>query len=146
MPRTPAPLLYAQLLVASLRPADPSPTSRAPARDVETELSVSETPTSFMGVSFEEMRELADRLPQEHHQYDSKTPIDPKLIEESMSLGHRDANPGSEEGYTYDKLESFEKRMADRRAGTGVRFVSRLRLPPRVYGEELTAEELGLKR
>lgn len=146
MPRTPAPLLYAQLLVASLRPADPSPTSRAPARDVETELSVSETPTSFMGVSFEEMRELADRLPQEHHQYDSKTPIDPKLIEESMSLGHRDASPGTEEGYTYDKLESFEKRMADRRAGAGVRFVSRLRLPPRVYGEEFTAEELGLKR
>ncbi len=146
MPRTPSPILYAQLLVASLRPADPTPASRASTRDVETELPVSEAPTSFMGVSFEEMRELADRLPQEHHQYDSKTPIDPKLIEESMSLGHRDANPGSAEGYTYDKLESFEKRMADRRAGTGVRFVSRLRLPPREYGEELSAEELGLKR
>lgn len=146
MPRTPRPLLYAQLLAASLRPADPRSPSQVPSRETPMEAANGTALTSFMGVSLDEMRELADRLPQEHHQYDSKTPIDPKLIEESMSLGHRDANPGSEEGYTYDKLESFEKRMADRRAGVGTRFVSRLRLPPREYGEELTAEELGLKR
>lgn len=142
MPRTPAPILYAQLLVASLRPADPSPASRAPTREDAIESRDGGVLTSFLGVSLDEMRELADRLPQVHHQYDSKTSIDPKLIEESMGFG----DPGNAEGYTYDTLESFETRMAARREGRLAGYTPRIRTPQREYGEELSAEELGLKR